>query len=181
MITGIELPIIVGSQSLFGTTTHVPDIVKGSIECDFLLLAVGQNAFLEVMAQVGFASEFQEINGYHADALGLATVVLPPGWRERLVPLYDPSGGIRAYCLDVLDTCVSKLIAGRDKDFEFVKALLESELIRLDQFLERADLIRELAESAALVPRLERLESFISKNSTMLDARPIEEFIRRLR
>jgi hypothetical protein len=46
LVAGVELPVIVGSQSLYAVTSHVPDIVKRSVECDFLLLAVGPPAFL---------------------------------------------------------------------------------------------------------------------------------------
>lgn len=37
LVAGVELPVIVGSQSLYGVTSHVPDIVKQSVECSFLL------------------------------------------------------------------------------------------------------------------------------------------------
>ncbi len=89
-ITGVELPIIVGSQSLFGVTPQVPEIVRRSVECDFLLLAVERTAYMEVIDQLGFASAFQEQHGYHADPLKLATVDLPPGWREREVLIRSP-------------------------------------------------------------------------------------------
>jgi len=51
LVAGVELPVIVGSQSLYGVTSHVPDIVKRSVECDFLLLAVGPPAFRAVIEQ----------------------------------------------------------------------------------------------------------------------------------
>ena len=69
LVAGVELPVIVGSQSLYGLTPHVPDLVKRSVECDFLLLAVGPPAFRAVIEQIGFASSFQETHGYYADAV----------------------------------------------------------------------------------------------------------------
>ena len=39
LVAGTELPVIVCSQSLYGVTPHVPDIVKRSVERDYLLLA----------------------------------------------------------------------------------------------------------------------------------------------
>jgi hypothetical protein len=115
LVAGVELPIIVGSQSLYAVTLHVPDSVKRSIECDFLLLAAGPSTFRAVIEQIGFASSFQETHGYYADAVGLATVVLPTGWKERLIPLKDETGKMHAYCLEVHDTSVSKLMAGRER------------------------------------------------------------------
>ena len=64
LVAGVELPVIVGSQSLYGVTPHVPDIVKRSVECDFLLLAAGPPAFRAIIEQIGFASSFQETHGY---------------------------------------------------------------------------------------------------------------------
>lgn len=91
-VAGVDLPIIVGSQSLYAVTSQVPELVKRSVECDFLLLAAGPPALRAVIEQIGFASSFQETHGYYADAVGLATVVLPAGWRERLLPLRDEAG-----------------------------------------------------------------------------------------
>jgi hypothetical protein len=67
-VAGVELPVIVGSQSLYGVTSHVPDIVKRSIECDFLLLAVGPPAFRAVIEQIGFASVFRPVMPFVAGA-----------------------------------------------------------------------------------------------------------------
>ena len=64
-MAGVELPVIVGSQSLYGVTPHVPDIVKRSVECGFILLAAGPSAFRAVIEQIGFASSFQETHGYY--------------------------------------------------------------------------------------------------------------------
>ena len=65
LAAGVELPVIVGSQSLYGVTSQVPDIVKRAVECGFLLLAVGTPAFHAVIEQIGFASSFQETHGYY--------------------------------------------------------------------------------------------------------------------
>lgn len=116
-VAGVDVPIIVGSQSVYAVTPLVPESVRQSVECDFLLQAAGAQVYKAVIEQTGFASSFQEKHGYYADAVGLATVVLLAGWQERLVPLTDESGQLRAYCLEVHDTCVSKLMAGREKDF----------------------------------------------------------------
>ena len=56
LVAGVELPVIVGSQSLYGVTSKVPDIVKRSIECDFLLLSVGPPAFLRRLVEAVVAS-----------------------------------------------------------------------------------------------------------------------------
>ena len=150
LVAGVELPVIIGSQSLYGVTSRVPDIVKRLVECDFLLLAVGSPAFRAIIEQIGSASSFQEAHGYYADAVGLATVVLPTGWQERLVPLADEAGNLHAYCLEVHDTCVSKLMAGREKDFAFIKELLDRGLVDSETFVARAELVADMPQSNAL-------------------------------
>jgi hypothetical protein len=181
LVAGVELPVIVGSQSLYAVTSQVPDIVKRSVECDFLLLAVGPPAFRAVIEQIGFASSFQETHGYYADAVGLATVVLPTGWQERLVPLTDESGKLHAYCLEVHDTCVSKLMAGREKDFAFIKELIERGLMDINTFIARAELIADMPQNDALPPRLEKLGAYLKSARPVPDAQPIQQLLKRLR
>lgn len=181
LVAGVELPVIVGSQSLYAITSQVPDIVKRSVECDFLLLAVGPPAFRAVIEQIGFASSFQETHGYYADAVGLATVVLPTGWQERLVPLTDESGNLHAYCLEVYDTCVSKLMAGREKDFTFIKELLARGLTDMETLIARAELVKDMPQSDALLPRLERLESHLKAASASYNLHPLQQLVARLR
>jgi hypothetical protein len=179
-VAGVELPVIVSSQSLYGVTSQVPDIVKRSVECDFLLLAVGPPAFRAVIEQIGFASSFQETHGYYADAVGPATVVLPTGWQERLVPLADEAGNLHAYCLEVHDTCVSKLMAGREKDFAFIKELLDRRLVDIETFTVRAELIADMPQHSALRPRLDKLAAYFKAARPVHDVRPIQQLLMRL-
>ena len=144
-------------------------------------MAVGPPAFRAVIEQIGFASSFQETHGYYADAVGLATVVLPSGWQERLVPLTDESGKLHAYCLEVYDTCVSKLMAGREKDFAFIKELLENGLMDMNTFIVRAELVANMPQSDALPPRLEKLEAYLKSARSAHDAQPIQQLLKRLR
>jgi hypothetical protein len=62
--------------------------------------------------------------------------VLPGGWRDRLVKIQNantapPSGNPRyiGWCLDKEDLCVAKLCALREKDQNFVAALLNAGLV----------------------------------------------------
>jgi hypothetical protein len=181
LLAGVELPVIVGSQSLYAVTSQVPDIVKRSVECDFLLLSAGPPAFRAVIEQIGFASSFQETHGYYADAVGLATVVLPTGWQERLVLLTDEAGSLRAYCLEVHDTCVSKLMAGREKDFAFIRELLDRGLADMETLTARAELVADMPQSDALIPRLEKPEAYLRAARPTHDVRLIQQLLTRLR
>ena len=77
----------------------------------------------------GQDSHFQETHGFHVDGISIETAVLPPEWVHRLIPAVDPSSGATGWCLDPHDLSVAKLIAGRPKDLDFVRILVEDRLI----------------------------------------------------
>jgi hypothetical protein len=57
------------------------------------------------------------------------TATLPAGWQERLIPLRNENtGGAIGWCLEVHDLAASKLVAGREKDLEFVRVLLREKM-----------------------------------------------------
>jgi len=159
-----EIPIIVGSQTVHAVAPVLPEIVQQSIECDFLFAGGKTETRTEINKKLGVFSSYQLEHGFYADALGLATVVLPTGWRERLQPLEDENGNVVAFCAEIHDVAVSKLIAGRAKDFLFLNEAFLREYISIDEFLERSRLIRSMPQSEVLVSRLENLVNFIPKN-----------------
>jgi hypothetical protein len=179
-MTGIAEPVIVGSQSLFASTEDVPKIVRDSIECDFLLAQASIEAMQVVNQNLGILSPFAKAAGYYADGLGLATVVLVPGWEERLQPLTDETGQVVARCLEAHDVAVSKLMAGRDKDFTFIIELLAGRLITLPTLVERAALIQETASAGALSPRLQKLLGHLSHQRVVNDLTPLHDLIKQL-
>ncbi len=152
-----ELPIIVGSQALFAQTDSPPLIVRESRECDFLLFGGKSAERDKINREYGVFSPFADENGYHADALGLASVVLPDGWQDRLQPLLDANGKVVARCLEIYDLAASKIAAGRPKDLEFLTYGFSSDIILVDPFLERSLLLRSKLENDALGDRFDRL------------------------
>ncbi len=179
-VSGIAMPIIVGSHALYAITDQVPAVVRASVEADFLLAGDDSDARIEVNQQLGITSAFHDEHGYYADGLGLATVTLPPGWQDRLQPLHDPTGQVVARCLEIHDAAVSKLMAGRDKDWTFLAYLLDAQLIALPGLVERAELILQTAADRALLPRLEKLLAQLQKHHTRYDLTPLRQLIQRL-
>ncbi len=159
-----ETPVIVGSQAIHAVTNFLPEIARQSIECDFLLTGGKSETRAAINQKLGVFSAYQIEHGFYADALGLATVVLPSGWRERLRPLADEHGNIIAYAAEIHDIAVSKLIAGREKDFLFLKELFAREIIAMDTFLERVRPIQSMPQSEVLISRLESLQKNLPKN-----------------
>ena len=97
------------------------------------------------------------------------------------MPLADEAGYLRAYCLEVHDTCVSKLMAGREKDFAFIKELLDRGLVDIETFIARAELIEDMPQSDALSPRLEKLEAYLKSSRPAHDMRPVQHLLSCLR
>ena len=79
---------------------------------------------------IGELSPFHETFGYYAHGIGPETAALPAGWKGRVVRLEsENAGGAVGLCLSPEDLAVSKLLAGREKDIEFVRAMLRSRIV----------------------------------------------------
>ncbi len=181
-ISSEEKPIIVGSQAVHAVTKNLPEIARKSIECDFLFTGGKTETRAEINKQLGVFSNFQIEHGFYADALGLATVVLPTGWQKRLQPLLDENGKTIAYAAEIHDVAVSKLIAGREKDFQFLIDAFRIEIISVEKFAERVRLIKTMPQSAVLIDRLEKLEKHLfGKTSEAEIISPIRDTLRELR
>jgi hypothetical protein len=140
----IEHPevIIVGSQAILGTfhEEELPAKATMSTEIDILPIA-DDNAETARLADLiegvaGEFSPFEELHGFRIDGVDLDTAFLPHEWRERLVKVENentagPAGEPRftGWCLEKHDLCVAKLCALREKDRNFVAALLDAHLV----------------------------------------------------
>ena len=71
----------------------------------------------------------------------MATAILPADFQDRLVAFDGVSAlPARAVCLGLHELVVSKLVAMREKDFEFSFALLKAGPVDVDVLLDRARL-----------------------------------------
>lgn len=144
-ITGANQFVIVGSQAILGQFPDPPEELTVSNEADIFSLRNEEDAEL-IDGTIGEASPFHRTFGYYAHGVGENTAKLPLGWKDRLVPVQTPStGGATGFCLEVHDLAVSKLVAGRSKDLEFVAGLLRHGLAQ-------ADLIARRFENTELEP-----------------------------
>lgn len=84
---------------------------------------------------IGALSSFHETFGYHADGVGPETAVMPADWESRSQLYYV--GDVTAICPEIHDLAVSKCVARREKDADFVRALLRHGMIEIDTLLSR--------------------------------------------
>lgn len=74
---------------------------------------------------IGELSPFHESFGYYAHGVGPETAILPSGWQARLVRVANENTeGTIGWCLAPVDLAIGKLLAGRPKDFDFVRHML---------------------------------------------------------
>jgi hypothetical protein len=141
-IIGRPEVIVVGSQAILGTfdEDQLPAAATMSVEVDILPIADGnaETAHLADLIEgvAGEFSPFEELHGFSIDGVDLETSALPEGWRDRLVKVSNantaaPDGEpmFTGWCLDKEDLCVAKLCALREKDQNFVDALLRAGLV----------------------------------------------------
>lgn len=141
-ITGQNEVIVIGSQAILGTYPEyvLPDVATSSMEVDILPIADDNNHTIEladlIVGVAGELSPFEQLHGFSIDGVDLSTAALPDGWRGRLVKVQNantaaPSGYPQyiGWCLDKEDLCVAKLCAFREKDRNFVGALIEERLV----------------------------------------------------
>lgn len=149
-IIGQTEVIVVGSQSILGTfdEARLPADATMSLEVDILPIA-DDNAEIARLADLiegvaGEFSAFEDLHGFSIDGVDLTTSALPDGWRSRLVKVQNantaaPSGTpqFTGWCLDKEDLCVAKLCAFREKDQNFVAALVQAGLVAPTLIAER--------------------------------------------
>lgn len=161
-IIGRAEVIVVGSQSILGTyrEDQLPADATMSVEVDILPVAVDdeETARLSDLIEgvAGEFSPFEELNGFSIDGVDLETSALPAGWRDRLVKVQNantagPSGEpqFTGWCLDKEDLCVAKLCALREKDRNFVIALLGVGLVDPEIILARLLAVEDRHRAAA--------------------------------
>jgi hypothetical protein len=142
-VVGVSEVIVIGSQAAHASIIgELPGVAMRSVETDIVIPGDqdGEKADL-VDGSIGEASMFHETFGFYAQGVSIETALLSNGWEERLVKYESPAtNGVVAWCLSLEDLFVSKGLAGREKDFEFCRSLLDIGAVD-------TDLVRSLLEA----------------------------------
>jgi hypothetical protein len=164
-VIGEDRVIIVGSQSILASFPEqsLPPEAARSLEADVLPLDDPSGAKADKIDGVlGEFSPFDEEFGIHADGVSETTSILPDGWRDRLISVTNSNtNGVTGLCLERHDLCVAKLAAGREKDLEFVGALLRAGIVDHEVLLGRID--------SAAIPEDQRgsIKGFVRRHRTL--------------
>ena len=129
--------VVIGSQAILGQFPNAPVKLLVSMEADIYPKNNPTKADM-VDGAIGEGSSFHELNGYYAQGVGKKTAVLPADWESRLVAVNNENtNGVTGHCLEVHDLAISKIIAMRPKDLEFVQELVRQDMIEKKTMLRR--------------------------------------------
>lgn len=140
--------VVVGSQAVLLAFPNAPAELLLSNEVDLYPALHPERAEL-IEGSIGVLSPFHDTFGYHADGVGPETATMPADWM-RLAKLYY-IGDITVVSPDLHDIAVSKCVAARDKDADYVRTLLRHRMIELSMLETR---LRALDGSKLPVDRL---------------------------
>ena len=118
--------VIIGSSSLLPVHPELGEPgqpLETSYDTDLLLTPIDEEMAAILGEAVGQQSLFAKRHGYYADILRPAIVeTLPAGWETLLHPV---AGYDNIFALDVYDLALIKLLVGRQKDLDLLRALLK--------------------------------------------------------
>lgn len=127
-VAGDDEFVIVGSQAILGQFPEAPNSLLVSREADIYPRNRPERSD-EIEGSLGDGSYFDLTFGYYAHAVGPETATAPSGWEQRLIPVRNENtGGATGWCLEIHDLLLSKCVAGRERDWEFVEEVLRHSL-----------------------------------------------------
>jgi hypothetical protein len=117
--------VIIGSSSLLPAHPELGEPgqpLETSYDTDLLLTPIDEEMAAILGEAVGQQSLFAKRHGYYADILRpVIAEALPAGWESRL---HAVAGYDNVFALDLYDLALVKLMVGRMKDLDLLRALL---------------------------------------------------------
>lgn len=155
---GLDSIFIMGSQAILGQHPELDSVdMTTNVNVDFTLaerpqriLLVSDEADILVPEDyrkaeiiegcIGEDSLFHQQHGFYAQAVDESTCKLPEGWKNRVIPVCNANTSNKTgFCLDTHDLIISKLIAGRPKDYLYFQAACKLCLVERELLIERLD------------------------------------------
>ena len=145
--------IVFGSQAILGQFPDAPSALRQSAEADIAPKHAIDKVDL-IDAVLGEDSYFHQTHGFYVHGVPIQAASLPMGWDERAVKVQNRNTrNFIGWCVEVHDLAASKLVAFRDKDLTFVRALLNEKMVTPRNLIAR---IRRLSIPHASKERLVR-------------------------
>lgn len=133
--------IVFGSQAILGMFPEAHPRLRRSIEVDIVPKNKPHNVD-KIDGALGEMSAFHKTHGFYVHGVSIDSAKLPPDWNERMVPVHDYMDSSKTgYCIEIHDLAVSKMIAFRKKDREFVRILIMENMVDVNLLIERLEKI----------------------------------------
>jgi hypothetical protein len=150
--------VIIGSQALLGAFPEAPSELLTSMEADMYPMNA-PDASDVIDGAIGDGSQFHATFGIYAHGVDAETAVAPNGWQARLIRVEAPpviaSRPTRCgWCIEPHDLMLSKLAAGRQRDWDYVEAAIRHGLVRVTLLRERLELMPD-SHREPVRPRLD--------------------------
>jgi len=129
--------VVIGSQAILLATDRAPADALVSMDVDLYPPHAPEQAEV-IDGAIGEGSTFHDTFGYYARGVGPENAALPADWREAAVRVESEAfRGVVAIAPAPTDLAISKLAAGREKDLDFVAALVRGRVVRPEELLAR--------------------------------------------
>jgi hypothetical protein len=165
--------LVMGSQAVLGTwdEDELPPEATASMEVDIAFLDDGPDRKKADMVEgaIGELSQMHAAEGIYAEGISVSTAILPDGWQTRLCTWgLASSAPARPLFLEPHDLCVAKLMAGREKDYQFVGALISAAMVQPRIIEERLAMLSAETHKVAIARALR----FVQRSVSAPDRRP---------
>lgn len=150
-VSGDDQVYVFGSQAILGQYPDAPERLRQSAEADIAPVTAVDTVDV-IDAQLGELSPFHDAFGFYVHGASIDAAVLPTGWRRRAIAVRnDNTRNTTGRCVEAHDLAVSKLVAFRDKDRDFVRILILENLIKPRKLLLR---LGQLPKHPRVTPEL---------------------------
>ena len=124
-VTGEKTLVVVGSTSVLLNAKNIPAQMLMSQEVDaFAPDAEDEELYHDLVdASLGAGSMFSRTFGYYGDGVSSRTACMPSDWRSRARQVAVPGvGDVEVLAPDINDIALSKMMAWREKDRDWLQA-----------------------------------------------------------
>jgi hypothetical protein len=128
-VSGDDEVYVFGSQAILGQYPDAPESLRQSAEADIAPVTATDMVDL-IDGSLGELSQFHQTYGFYVHGISIEAAVLPIGWERRAIQVRNNNTRNRTgWCVEAHDLAISKLVAFRDKDKDFVRTLIVEKLI----------------------------------------------------
>ena len=150
-VSGDDEVYVFGSQAILGQYPDAPESLRQSAEADIAPVTAIDTVDV-IDGNLGELSPFHEAFGFYVHGISIDAAILPTGWEKRTIEIRNGNTrNMTGRCVEAHDLAVSKLMAFREKDRNFVRTLLVAKLINPRKLHRR---LHQLPHNPRVTPKL---------------------------